>query len=186
MTGSIEIYDTICADGFELCHPVDAGDWEHIRVHVNGEVRSRTWRPIPVRLIRENEGERLSRSDSPWLGSHAPIFRASALDVLGDLLEPHGEFLPLSCPDARLWMFNATRVIDALDEEASSVVRFESGAIMMIDRPVFRLDRLADVHAFKIPSLRVSPVFFGGAIVRRWMESELQGLEFVKVGSGQI
>src|SRR5262249_56741073 len=90
-----EIYMPLSAEGFELCHPERQDDFETLNVQIDGTPRLAMWRPIPVRLVHEDAGKKLVGSDSPWLGSHALIFRRSAIDKLGALLEEHGELLPL-------------------------------------------------------------------------------------------
>jgi hypothetical protein len=172
------IYVPSQLDGYELCHPVRQDDFETINAEINGESRQSSWKPVPMRLIREDKGRKLTSSDSPWLGAHALIFRANVESALGPLLRENGELLPLACQEADLTIFNPTRVIDALDEEASSVVRFSGGRIMMIRRHVFHPEVIRDIDVFKIPNLRVSPTFVSHRFVDRWKMSGLKGLEF--------
>jgi hypothetical protein len=138
-----------------------------------------------MRIVREDEGKYLALSDSPWLGSHALIFRSTVLDKLGFTLRRYGEVLPVSCADTDLWIYNPRNVIDALDEASSSVVRFGDGRIMMIDRHVFRTEIVAENEIFKIPSLRVSPTFVSHRFVDRWKQSGLTGLDFKQVWNPQ-
>ncbi|RME58596.1 hypothetical protein D6779_06180 [Candidatus Parcubacteria bacterium] len=179
------VYIPLGSDGYELCHPVDPADFERIDVLINGTTRQANWKPIQMQMIREDEGKKLLPSDSPWLGSNALIFRSSVLDVLGALLQQYGEVLPLSCPGVDLWIYNPTNVIDALDESSSSVLRFDNGRIMMIERYAFRPNIIAENEIFKIPSLRVSPTFVSHRFVERWKKSGLTGLEFKKVWTAQ-
>lgn len=181
MRTKVGIYTPLGSDGFELCHPVDQNDFERIHVEVNGTPRQSRWRPIPVRLVRTNLGHQLVESDSPWLGGHALIFRTRAVDSMGPVMRAYGELLPLACRNANLWMYNPTRLIDALDEAASSVLRFNDGRIMLIQRHVFRADGVRGIDVFKIPNLRVSPTFVSQGFVDRWHESGLKGLEFERV-----
>lgn len=175
------VYDPIGDDGFELCHPDNKSDFAAIDYLCDGTSRKATWRPIAMHLVRRDRGRILRKSDSPYLLSNSLIFRRSAMESLADLLEPHGEFLPLCCPDEELSLFNVTRVIDALDEEASTVSRLASGRIWMVDRYVFRATEIAGVDAFKIPNLRVSPTFISARIVHRWQSAHLRGLQFNRV-----
>lgn len=175
------VYKPISSEGYEFCHPQDAEDFETFDLRIDGERRSDDWKPIPVRLVAEDEGRPLLESDSPWLGAHALVFRRRAIDVLGDLLETHGELLPLDCAEAELHVFNATKVIDALDAERSSVVRFGEGRIMRVERYVFRPEALRGIHVFKIPDLRVSPTFVDEHFVERWTSAGLVGLVFDEV-----
>lgn len=186
MTSTPGIYTPLGTDGCELCHPIHQVDFERINVWIDGTARQASWKLIQMRIVREDEGKSLAPSDSPWLGSHALIFRSSVLDVLGALLRRYGEVLPVSCHDADLWIYNPTNVIDALDEISSSVLRFDDGRIMMIQRYAFRPDVVADHEIFKIPSLRVSPTFVSHRFVDRWKESGLTGLEFKQVWAAQL
>jgi hypothetical protein len=175
------VYTPFASGDYELCHPVNQDDFETINVQIKGEPRQATWKPIKMRLIKENEGRMLLPSDSPWLGSHALIFRPSVIEVLGSLLWEYGELLPLSCRDADVSIFNPSRILDAFDEAASSVLRFSSGRIMIVNRYVFRPEVISGVEIFKIPNLRVSPTFVSERFVERWNSGGLAGLGFKRV-----
>ena len=96
------VYVPLGAEGFEFCHPVHEGDFETIKVQIDGSRRGQEWSPPQMRLVSEDDGKSLLESDSPWLGSDALIFRKRALQRVGAFLEEHGELLPLRCPDADL------------------------------------------------------------------------------------
>lgn len=171
------------ADGFELCQPRHAEDFETLNTGIAGNPRSQDWSPIEMRLVRKDRGRTLRASDAPWLGSHALIFRRAAARKLEDALLQYGELLPLKCTSSReeLLIFNVTRVVDALDEQHSTITRFSSGRIMAIDRFAFKEGMLEGVDVFKIPDLRVSPTFVSSRFVERWSASGLTGLDFLQV-----
>lgn len=183
-----DVFIPIRADGYEFCHPIAVDDFESINELTSAPTRA--WRPVEMEIIREDNGEFLLESDSPWLGSHALIFRGSALgqvlegdgDDLEAFLRARGELCPLRCSQTRVELFRPP-IIDALDEALSAVVRFPTGRIMMVDRYVFREDVLAGVDLFMIPNLRVSPTFVSGHFVERWKTLALRGLEFQEVAS---
>lgn len=175
------IYIPVGRDGFELCHPISQGDFERINVEINGTPRQSKWQPISVKLVRNDEGRELVKSDSPWLGAHALIFRSGVIGSIGSILQKDGELLPLTCSEADLLICNPTRVLEALDEAASSVLRFNNGKIMLIQQHVFRADVIRDIDIFKIPDLRVSPTFLSQRFVNQWNESRLKGLDFKRV-----
>jgi hypothetical protein len=181
MKAKVGIYIPLGQDGFELCQPVSARDFERINVEINGTPRQSDWKPVPVNLVHTDQGRTLIESDSPWLGSHALIFKAKAFDLMGPALGGYGEILPLTCSEAKLWIYNTMHVIDALDESASSVLRFNDGRIMMIQRHVFRAELVGENYVFKIPNLRVSPTFVSQRFVDQWNEAGLNGLEFKQV-----
>jgi hypothetical protein len=180
MTAIRGIYKPLGLDRYELCHPVDDRDFERIHVEINGERRSGQWRPLRMKLICEDEGKELRRSDSPWLGSHALILRPEAAQLLGPTLLSHGELLPLSCSEP-LVIYNPTDVIDGVDEANSRVTRFSTGGIIMFHRYVFVASLVAQADIFKIPNLRVSPTFVSHRFVDQWNALGLKGLEFVRV-----
>ena len=165
-------------DGYEYCHPINTDDFENIHIEISGSRRHTMWRPIAMRLIRDDQGRKLASSDSPWLGNHALIFRSNVVCALGAFLQRYGELLPLSCKDANLSIYNPTCVVDALDETASSATRFSSGRVMLIKRYVFRSDVISGIDIFKIPDLRVSPTFVSQRFVDLWNSHGLKGLEF--------
>lgn len=175
------VYTPFSLDGYELCHPVNEEDFETINILINGKPRQETWSPIDTRLVSEDEGQELIESDSPWLGSHALVFRPAVIDRIGDLLREYGELLDLRCREADIIVFNPTMILDALDEKRSSVLRFNDGRIMRINRYVLRLEVVQDVHIFKIPNLRVSPTFVSEYFAELWNSARLRGLEFKKV-----
>lgn len=178
MKVKVGVYLPLGIDGVELCQPIRSGEFRRIFAEVNGVPRSSTWQPVSMQLLHEDDGASLVASDSPWLGSHALIFRATVLRQLGALLTEYGELLPLECSEADLWIYNPTRMVDALDEQRSSVTRFPDGRLMIVNRYVFRATEVASIDIFKIPSPNVSPTFVSHRFVELWRSSGLKGLEF--------
>lgn len=183
MNDALAIYTPLGAEGYELCHPVNPDDFERVNVEVNGVSRRSGWRPPQMEIVQDDEGKQLIASDAPWLGSHALIFKRSAIERLESELLTHGELLPAKCASEDVWIYNPTRVLDALDESAASVLRFEDGRIMMIQRYAFKEAVVRNADVFKIRGMRVSPTFVSQAFVDRWSASGLKGLEFKKVWS---
>lgn len=181
MKAKAGVYLPVGGDGYELCHPIGETDFERINVEVNGVSRGASWSALPMRLVHEDRGKRLIESDTPWLGAHALIFRAKAARALDTMLRQYGELLPVECNEADMAIYNVTRVIAALDEQASSVVRFADGRLMMIQRYAFRAEVVRDVDVFKIPNLRVSPTYVSHRFVEFWRSSGLTGLEFKRL-----
>lgn len=175
----MRIYSINGASGYELCHPVDQRDFETIYAGVTGETRIANWKPLAMKIIRVDEGRALAESDSPWLGSHALMFRSPACEALVPMLRRNGELLPVNCGDASVNMLNVTNVLDALDEEASDVRRFSNGRLMRVSRHVFRPEVVGTVDMFKIRNMRVSPTFATQRFVDAWRGAGLRGLDFV-------
>ncbi len=177
----VSIWTPWSAEGFELCQPEHHEDFEGIILELNGEHRGASWRSPAMKLIHEDEGRILAQSDSPWLGSNALIFRPKAVETLGSILHSNGELLPLDVDNGNLCIYNATRVLDALDEAASTVVRFSGGRIMMVKKYEFRPHVIKNIDIFKIPNLRMSPTFVSKRFVDAWKSARLVGLEFKQV-----
>lgn len=177
-----EIFVALGEDGYEYCHPVDPDDFETINREINGKPKGAEWVPLQMELVEEDDRRSLLRSDSPWLGDHALIFRAEAILALGERLGRAGELLPLTCRKARLFMFNPLQALPALDESASTLARFEDGRIMMVQKYVFVRELLNNVDAFKLSNLRVSPTFLSKRIVEAWQDCGLTGLKFRRIG----
>jgi hypothetical protein len=51
----MKIYGINSGDGCELCHPKDESDFGSIATLINGRERRRTWSPIRMRIIKEDE-----------------------------------------------------------------------------------------------------------------------------------
>jgi hypothetical protein len=181
MADAMKIFRLLPTDGYELCHPVTQDGFEIFNKVINGLSRAVDWRPLPVKIIQEDQGIALLKSDAPWLGSHALIFRKMALDSLGALLREFGELLPLECDSDDLVVFNPTSVLDAVNEDASSIMRFNNGRIMHISRYVFFPEIAYSADIFKISNLRVSPTFVSQRFVAKWESAGLRGLEFREV-----
>jgi uncharacterized protein DUF1629 len=106
----------------------------------------------PVRMYWETEGSRPIPDFDEVSGGLA--FNERAVEALGDLLEGHGELLPIEVEGeggGPHWLFNCTRLSNALDEERSEVERFEaSGRILHVSRYEFDPRELAGEAIFKL------------------------------------
>ncbi len=166
---------------FELCHPKDDAHFHLIAELINGNCRMKDWKPINVELIKHDEGVYLKKSDSPWLGSHALIFKECVVESMRLFLENFGEFLPLENDECTLYLFNPFCMIDVLDQEKSKIQRFKDGRVMIILQYCFLKDKIQDTHVFKIPNLRTSPTFVSDNFVKLWTEYNFRGIEFEKI-----
>jgi hypothetical protein len=178
------IYVPAVQEGYEWVLPVDEADHEVFH-GMDGTPRRAGWRPVPVyRVTTTSAGTPRAESDLPWLGSHVLVLRDKAVGALGDVLAGYGELMPLSCPDTELWVFNALRVVDALDEERSTLRRFTSGRIADIQRHVFHPDRVAGVEVFRLPQTPRGPLCLSGDFVDRVHSAGLRGAGFDLVWAG--
>ena len=168
---------------YEFCHPVNKDDFLTIDDLIDGTPRARRWKPFAMRILHTNgENDKLlKRSDSPWYGDHALIFRKNAATALEPMLSSYGELLPLNCKEADVVMFNITRVLPAIDEKASGAEYWDDGidgTIRSVKRYVFRPQVITGQDIFKLANRRASPAFVTQRFVDQWRAAGLQGLEF--------
>ena len=176
------IFEPLVAEGFEWVNACDDRDYE-VFLSFDGEPRASAWKPIKVRRVRADERHAFEPSDFPWLGSHALVMRRTAVEALLEILEAHGEILPLATDDGvALFVFNA-RVVDALDEARSSLVRFPgTHRIMRIEKVAFVEAAVRDLDIFRLPN-RAGPTYVSERFVDRVEAAGLRGLQFEKVWS---
>ena len=173
----MRIFEPGPAEGFEWIAPVSKEHYEILRF--DGTPRRRDWKPILVERVSEpRRGIRLVDSDFPWLGGGGLALRERAREVLGARLEPYAELLPLES-DAPVWAVNVTKVVDALDEDRSEVLRFEtSNDIMDVKRYEFRKEVVEGLLIFKVPQLLRADPFVSEEFVELVEGSGLKGLAF--------
>jgi hypothetical protein len=129
--------------------------------------------------------EKLTKGDFPGLSTHIPVFNYRAVEALENLLQGNGKLFPITCAGENYFIFNVTRIIDALDEANSEIERFSDGEIMDVDRFVFVEERLFGATIFKIPQLVLMDVFVTEPFVERVKISKLKGFEFRLVWGSQ-
>jgi hypothetical protein len=145
---------------------------------LDGSPIATKWIPLPAEWIDDDLNAGKPQSDFPTLGT-TPVFSGRAIDALVDLLVEHGELLPLAVVNGRYFVFNATRTVDALDEERSSIVRFSTGRIMRVEKYAFS-EHVPLCPIFRIPQLRAK-VFVTDPFVERATDSALTGFDFTLV-----
>lgn len=178
------VYDTTVSEGYEWIIPLDSGDSE-LFASFDGTSRIKDWKPPRVRRVDpHDEGRKPKPSAFPCLGGSALVMSASAVLALGKILTANGELLPLASDDGtKLHVLNVTRILDALDEERSSIVRFAgTTTIMRIKKAVFRLSVVRGVQLFRLPH-RGSRTYVGQEFVDTVKAAGLEGLEFEPVWS---
>lgn len=138
------------------------------------------WRPIAVEWIDDDLNAGKPKSDYPTLGS-TPVLSQRAIDELMEVLVENGEILPLNGDSAeQYYVYNVTRILDALDTDKSDAIWFGPGRIMMMKRYAFRDAELEGATIFKVPQLRVQ-VFVTEPFVERIESSGLTGFSFREV-----
>jgi hypothetical protein len=105
------------------------------------------------------------------------VLNSRALGVLEHLLVDSGELIPLECADGQYWLFNCTTVADPLDWEASDVVRLDSGRVLDINRPQFRMDTLPR-GPFRVAGFTRGSLFIPELVASSAAEARLTGTYF--------
>jgi hypothetical protein len=94
----------------------------------------------------------------------------------------YGEILPLDCPVEPLWTLNVTRLIDALDDGRSKLLKSpETGHILWIDDPVFRTEALNGVHLFKLAQMPRGLIYVTQLFTELVQTAGLKGISFKQV-----
>jgi hypothetical protein len=105
-------------------------------------------------------------------------------------LEPHlasyGEFLPLKCDAGQYWTFNVMHLVDAFDEDASELMRGETGNILMIKKHVFRPEKLKGSLLFKPSQIPHGSVYVTESFADLVKACGLTGLVFKRVWPHQV
>jgi len=129
--------------------------------------------------------ERLPKGDILGLSSHIPVFNCRAVEALADLLEPNGELLPITCNGEQYFLFNATRLVDALDEANCEIIRFSDGGILDVVRYSFFEKKLIGVVAFKLPQKPLWSVYVTDPFVQRVKAAGLKGFKLPFIWSSR-
>jgi hypothetical protein len=136
---------------------------------------AKIWKPVKV------EGRVRAVNDYPCINLSIPAFSKHAVEALREYLEANGELLPLNSRIGMYYAYNVTTIADVLDIDRAIVERFpDSGRVMTIDRYMFRQQQVSNLTIFQIPE-QPGDVYVTDVFVRRAHESNLAGLNFVKV-----
>jgi hypothetical protein len=138
-----------------------------------------------MHIIHENEkGEERLRSDAPWLGGQALVFRDSVSNKLKRLLGS-ARLYEFICDSERLFLCDPPLVQNAVIQDKSIINRFSDGRIMQIRKYVFDSEALHGKYIFKISEMRVSPTFVTQEFVDFWVSNKLVGLDFNLLWTGK-
>jgi hypothetical protein len=171
----LKVYKAIAVAGFEWLLPVVSEDSRKLRF--DGTPCAASWVPVSVARLRVwEDGRPLEPGDFPS-GCGFVVSRA-AKDLLGPDMENAGELLALNCPDGEFWTLNVTRLVDALDEDKSKVLRSsETNRILMVNQHYFHADRLGP-EIFKLSQTPRGLIYFTESFVDRVKSTSLKGFDF--------
>lgn len=176
-------FRTSVPEGFEWALPAERGDFKALRNLDFDSAGSPTRRRVAMTLLTNEDGRQFRHAFLPWFASHTLVLRDEAIEVVGQVLRPHGELVELDCETARLSMFVAPTKAGFLDEEKSDLERFSSGRIMSLRRPVFRCEAIAGVLAFRLAEMPRGHLYLSESIVEAAKATGLAvGTNFEPVG----
>lgn len=90
----MRFYKQLGSKGYEGLSWVDSQGFDVV-YDLDGSSRAEGWKPLAVRRVRPSRREACRPADSPYYGTDILVLRRSAVDALRDMLEAHGELLPL-------------------------------------------------------------------------------------------
>jgi hypothetical protein len=180
----MNIFEPVVGKGYEWVNTCNDDDYE-VFWSLDGQSRAADWKPIRVTRVRADERKDFKQSDFPWLGSHALVLSKPAVEALADIMAANGELLPLiDAGGMELFVFNA-RVVDALDEKRSRLVRFPgTQQIMRVDRHSLVPEVVAPLDIFRLPH-KASPTYVSERFIERVRSAELRGLVFNRVWTNE-
>lgn len=180
----ISVYKPIGSEGYELCQPKVSSDFLIISSLIHGDPLEGDRLPL-MQIIREDEeGKEYFRSDAPWLGGHALVFRDSVSNNLKGLLGS-AKLYEFICDSERFFLCDPPLVENAVIQDKSEIDRFSDGRIMQIRKYAFNPEALRGGCIFKINEMRVSPTFVTQEFVDFWVSNKFVGLDFNLLWTGE-
>jgi hypothetical protein len=182
------VFEPRVPGGFQWILPDNDADFDQLHDLATPGMVSHAPGSLTMHLMKEDDdnlGVPLRHANMPWLGRDALVLSLDLLTSLGSQVQRWGEFLPLECPDGPFFLLRAMVVADALDWDASEVVRFpSSGRVMLLTRPVFHAREVPD-RPFKVAGLERGTLFLPGEVVAALRASGATGTRFIQVWSNE-
>ncbi|HRI71095.1 MAG TPA: hypothetical protein PK156_42980 [Polyangium sp.] len=146
---------------------------------LDGKPKCKKWKPVRVERVRVNKRESGRPSDAPFMFmSGILVFRRSAVDALRDILEAHGELLPLhDAGGVELYAYNP-RALEALDHEHTRGTRDDQGRVYVPDNHVFIPSIVEGVDIFRLATEKRGAIYLSECFLQRWKQAKLKGLDF--------
>lgn len=167
-----------------LIGPPSFLDLERRIVQNPGESAQSYWpNDFQVEYVYKNK----KRGDLATAGPYL-ILSTRAADVLRDLLEPNGEFLPVVFPEnPDVALFHPTTALDALDKEKAELryMDLEKKKPFKVVRYWFVEEKLGDVPIFVLAE-DAGKIFVADAFVERVCENQPTGFGFRRLWSPEL
>jgi hypothetical protein len=176
------VYDQLNAKGYEIINTVGDYDEDEKLRNLYGPSRKHDWDPVLVRRDRPTRRGGCKEADLPY-GLGVLIMRPRAVEALQDILDTHGEVLPLATTDGvELYVFNPRVILDALDMKRSEIERTSPTATFGVRKFVFIEEVIRDVDIFRMP-YSDRRTYFSDRFVERVKKAKLKGTDFIKLWS---
>lgn len=175
------IYKAEHATGYEFANTTNYDDMMLLH-RFDGTSRKGNWKPILVTRGAVNRRQKGRPADIPCMHGSL-LLRRSAVDALRDILDAHGELLPMATEDGiELYVFNTLYNIDALDKERSVLEPYIVGPDMKIRKHVFIEEKIRGIDIFRMP-IDPGMDYFSDRFVERVKKAKLKGTDFIKLWS---
>lgn len=133
------------------------------------------WKPVKTGFTPIGGDKKAPIPDiSLWIGATL-VLSSKAHHALRELLEPHGELLPVDCTGKDFYIFNCLELAQV--NEAQSEQIFSEGQIVGIKKLVFD-DDIAGKAAFKSKYAGCQDVFCNQILKNTILENKLSGVVF--------
>ncbi len=182
----MRVYDYRQATGYEILIWVDDEAYDALD-HLNGKPVAKKWKPVRVERVRVNQRQGFKPSDAPYMFKPGIlVFRRSAVDALRDILDAHGELLPLEdAGGAELFAYNP-RALEALDHERTVGSRDKQGRVYLPNNHVFIPSVVEGVDIFRQAQKKGGIIYLSERFLSRWKQAKLKGLDFVMVWDSEL
>jgi hypothetical protein len=149
----MRVYWLTPRDNVQLLEPIATEAYEIFRTLGNGNAYQGKWSPPKVkRLIkpRRRKMEPLCDLTSIAAISSVPVLSNPAKDLLDQYVGENGQWLALDFLEENYWIFNITKLSNALDPKHALIRFFPHGPVRDIETFSFRSNLIANELLFKI------------------------------------
>ncbi len=176
----MNVYDLRAAADDYQCLVMTQGDLFEFARRFNGTPMVLPWTDVTIEVY----SKAVPKGDFPSLIPDVPVFSRRAVEALADLLQGNGEALPISLGEEEYYLYNVTRVVDALDLARSEILLSDDGLrVLMVKKYAFSEKLLLGLTIFKLPEAHTGTVLVTDAFVDRVRSKNLKGFWFPAVWS---
>ena len=173
-------YKIYGADNFEHVNFLDESYYEKLTQLKNQKTIEFGDKP-QVELVKPDWRQKAKKADFPGYGTNFIFMRDYVYDKDKAFFEQFGVLFPVySNKGDKLYVFNCDLLEDALDEEKSEFVRFDSGKVMMVEKHVFKNTIPESRIMFRIPYTN-NPIIVTDKFIEYYNANNYNGMNFKKL-----